>query len=258
MGSATAVCIHNYLATGQTGVAVRAAYHKFSCGIHQQILLRVKIGKQRLHLLGLTRYHTRQQHVLHVGLNALQHLRVGFGLTDTLLAVGTHKLIVLCAYNYCMHTHGTMGLSVILHRHLALGVGTQIWQQTALAQLGKLTHQRVGKVQCERYQRLCLIARVAEHHALVAGALLLRHGALHSAINVFRLLMKRRQHSARVGVKLQLAAVIAYPAYHSARHLHQIHIRVRFHFAGYHHLAGGYQRFTCHLRLWVVGKKMIQ
>ena len=58
-------------------------------------------------------------------------------------------------------------------RHLRLRVRTQPRQQLALADFGLALDEPVREADRRRHQRVGLVARVAEHQALVAGALFL-------------------------------------------------------------------------------------
>ncbi len=55
---------------------------------------------------------------------------------------------------------------------LGLAVGAQVGELVALAHLGEALRQPVGEVDRQRHQLGGVVARVAEHQALVAGALL--------------------------------------------------------------------------------------
>ena len=74
-----------------------------------------------------------------------------------------------------VHTDGAVAL--VLHRHLALAVGAQVIQQAALAHLGQAAGQLVGQADGQGHPLGGLVAGIAEHHALVAGAAHLVVGA---------------------------------------------------------------------------------
>ena len=114
------------------------------------------------------------------------------------------------------------------------------------------------KVERERHIVGSLIAGVAEHHALVAGTLVFSHGAFHTAVDVLRLLVQSREYATRFGVKLQLAAGVAYAANHATSHLHKVDVGIALHLAGNKHLSGGNESFASHLRLRVVGEKAVE
>ena len=73
----------------------------------------------------------------------------------------------------------------VFHCHLRLGVGAEVGHFLALAtDLGQLNQQEVGEVDGERHVVLGLLAGKAEHHALVAGTLVLGLGAPHALEDV--------------------------------------------------------------------------
>ena len=65
---------------------------------------------------------------------------------------------------------GGLAVFVILHGDLGLAVGTQIGQQTLLAHVGQALGHLVCKGDGQGHQLGRLVAGVAEHHALIAGA----------------------------------------------------------------------------------------
>ncbi len=60
----------------------------------------------------------------------------------------------------------------ILQCHLRFGIWTQPWQATILAQLRLALDDAVRIVDCSWHQFRSLVARITEHQALVAGALI--------------------------------------------------------------------------------------
>ena len=91
----------------------------------------------------------------------------------------------------CVETHDLRHLdrlaAFIADRHLTLGVGPE---RLCLARTARLRHQlenAVSVVDRSRHQFGCLAARVAEHDALVAGALVLVAGRVDALRNVGRL-----------------------------------------------------------------------
>ena len=187
------------------------------------------------------------------------HGLVGSSLRGSALVGGLDKLVMLGAHHDGVDTHRTVCGTVVLNRHLTLGIGTQVRHQAAVATyLSQLVHQAVGQLEGERHERRCLIARITEHHALVASALLGEFGTLHATVDVVALLMQRAEHAARLAVEFQLTVVVANLGDYVASRGHQVDIGFAFHFAGNNHLAGGHQRFTRHLRRRVEGEKLVQ
>ena len=131
-------------------------------------------------------------------------------------------------------THRTAGL-VIFDCDLGLAVGPQIVEKTGLAHLGQAAGHPVGQRDRQRHQLFCLAAGIAEHHALVAGAvlqlgvrvLLALQRAVHAERDVAGLLVDVGDDAAGVAVKAVLGPVIADGADDFARDLRDVHIAAR-------------------------------
>jgi hypothetical protein len=116
-----------------------------------------------------------------------------------------------------------------------------------------------------RHQLGCLVARVAEHHALVARARRVeRVGAaqvarvvrlVHPAGDVGRLAVQRGDHADRVAVEAEVAGVVADVADHLAGDGGEIEHRLGGDLPGQHHKPGGQQRLDRHPRLRVRGQR---
>ena len=165
---------------------------------------------------------------------------------------------MLSRYHYGVDACGT-AVFVIFDSNLALGVGTQVCHVDALAAyLGQAHEQGVAEGQRQRYVEGCLVGGVAEHHALVAGALVLQVGALNAAVYILALFVHGQQHAAAVAVEAQLRAVVAYFVDDAAGGLLHVDIGVALYFAGHHYLAGGDEGLAGHFRLRVAGEKFIE
>ena len=151
-----------------------------------------------------------------------------------------------------------MGSVVILHRYLALGIGTQIRNHTLLANCRQLLEQKMGKIQGKRHEIGGLVAGVTKHHSLVASTLSLGLGTVNTAAYVATLLMKRREHAAGVAVKLVLALGVANLVNNITRHFHQVDIGLAGYLARDYHLTGCNQGLASHAAVGVVGKKMVE
>ena len=75
----------------------------------------------------------------------------------------------------------------ILQSHLAFGVGTEPWLVAGVAGVGHGAQDAVGQVNRRRHQHVGLAASVAEHDALVAGALVLVVAGIDALGDVARL-----------------------------------------------------------------------
>ena len=97
---------------------------------------------------------------------------------------------------------------LVLDRHLALAVGAQP-RQPAPARVGEAPGQLVRERDGQRHQLRRLVAGVAEHHPLVARALLLAGAGVDAHGDLGRLLLHRHHHSAALRVEAQRAVVEA-------------------------------------------------
>ena len=138
-----AVRVDDDLAPGHAGVAHRSADDEAPGGVHEDPGLAV-------------------EQVLGDGV-------VDDMLDDALGDVGVRDVLgVLGAHEHGIHAHG---LAVgVLHRYLALAVRAQPGQDARLAHLGEALGEAVRQVDGHGHQHGGLVAGVAEHHALVAGA----------------------------------------------------------------------------------------
>ena len=115
-----------------------------------------------------------------------------------------------------VHAHGVI-LLVIFDGDLRLAVGTQIVHQLLLAHGGQALGQLVRERDRQRHELRRLVAGVAEHHALIARAVIERVLAGLLALervvdaegNVGALLVDVRDDGAGLAVKAILGAVIA-------------------------------------------------
>ena len=217
-----AVGVHDDLTAGQTGVAVRTADDETAGRVDEILgILIQQMGRNDLlyHLL---------DHVL-------ANLREG------------HLRAVLGGNNNRIHTDGLIVL-VILYGNLALAVRTEIVEHTVLAYLGQTLCQLVRQRDRHRHKLLGLIARITEHHALIAcadsevslrGTLLALKGVVNAECNVGGLLVDGGQDSAGVAVKAVLRAVVADLTNRVADNLRDIHIAGSGNLAHYLNHTGG-------------------
>ena len=149
----------------------------------------------------------------------------------------------------------------VAQRHLALGVRLQPGDGHVLvaAQLGDAAQDQMRVEDRRRHQRLRLRAGIAEHDALVAGALILVARAVHAHGDV-------RALGVQVHVDLgvlpgEAGLVIADVVDGKAGEMRQILGRDRFrpaHFARQNHAVRRHQRLARHARVRVGGKKGVQ
>ncbi len=136
----------------------------------------------------------------------------------------------------------------VAHRDLALGVGAQEGQAAVLAQLGLALDQAVRVVDRRGHQLGRLVAGVAEHQALVAGAgvQVVVAGVVHALGDVVGLLVVADHHGAALVVDAVLGVVVADALDGVARDLDVVDVRVGRDLAGQHHQAGVGQRLGGH------------
>ena len=84
-------------------------------------------------------------------------------------AVVGHVVVVLRGDDHC--AHGDRLPAAVLDRDLGLAVRTEVVDQLLLAHLGEALGEAVRERDRQRHQLRRLAAGEAEHHALVAGAL---------------------------------------------------------------------------------------
>ena len=140
---------------------------------------------------------------------------------------------VLGGQHHGVHADGCAVL-IVLHGDLGLTVRTEIVHQTLLAHIGQALGHLVGDGDSQRHQFRRLVAGVAEHHALVAGAVVQLALALglglvapvHAQRDVAGLLVDVGDDGAGVAVKAVLGAVVADVQHHLTGDLGDIHIAV--------------------------------
>jgi hypothetical protein len=206
------------LRPGDAGVAVRAADLEASGGIHEE-------ARVLEHLL-------REHRLDHF----LDH-RLG-----KLLLLFVHARMVLRRQH---HGVDAVRLAVdVAHGDLRLRVGTQERQASVAAHFALALHEAVRVVDRERHQRGGLVARVAEHEALVARTLvqIIVRRAVHALRDVGRLAAVANHHGAAVGVEAQLRIVVADAADGVARDAAVVDVGVGRDLAGHHDEAGGDER----------------
>ena len=134
-------------------------------------------------------------------------------------------------------------------RDLRLAVRAQVVEHVVLAHRREPLGETVREVDRHRHQRRGLVARVAEHHALVAGAdevdagralaVLDLEGLVDALRDVGALLVDADQHAARLAVEAELGAVVADVLDHVAHDRGDVDVGVRADLAADHDQAGG-------------------
>ena len=116
----------------------------------------------------------------------------------------------------------------------------------------------MGPVDRRRHQRLGLVAGKAEHHALVARALLLGLFPGHALGDVHRLLIHRRNNGAGPPVKTHIGTIVANLLDCVADNGGKVGIGLGGDLPGDEGEAGGDQGFASHVGIRVLGQDGIQ
>ena len=128
------------------------------------------------------------------------------------------------------------GLAVaVAHRHLALGVGTKERARAVAAHDALLLHEAVRVVDRRGHERFRLVAREAEHQALVAGAQieLVVHRLVDALLDVLRLLVVAHENRAALVVDAVFGVVVADALQHVAGEVDVVDVGGRGDFAGH-------------------------
>ena len=208
MGSTAAVGIHDDLPAGETAVTLRATNDEAACGIDVDlgVLVHQLSGNRGL-----------DDQFDHIPADLIQRCLGG-------MLGGDHHGI---------HTGG-LAILVILHRHLRLAVGAQVIHQLFLTDLRQALGHLLGQGDRQRHQLRRLVAGVAEHHALIAGAVVQRtvtgllglQTLVHAHGDIAGLLVDVGDHGAGVAVEAVLGPVIADVQHHLTGDLGDIHVAV--------------------------------
>ena len=109
----------------------------------------------------------------------------------------------------------------------------------------------MGQLDGERHIGVHLVAGIAEHHPLVARALVLLFLAHHALVDVAALPVDGGKHPARVGLEHILALGVANAADDIAHGVLYLDIAVARHFTAHHHKTSGDQCLARHMAVGV-------
>ena len=149
----SAVGIYNDLTSGKTCVSVRSTDYETACRIDEVfgILIQKLLRKDR---------------IKYILLNILVNLLL------------CYIRIMLGRKHNSLQTDG-LAILIILYRHLALSIGTQIRQGSVLTDICELLCKLVCKGDGIRHILFCFVGCITKHHTLIAGTdgldLLIRH-----------------------------------------------------------------------------------
>ena len=184
-----------------------------------------------------------------------------------------------------MDAHRPMGLPVEFDGYLRLGIGPQIrhdWLSatgkgpvrvpqgepgTGIARpkaiagmpyLREHLQQPMRQRQGQRHILRRILASIAEHHALVSGALGHLILANHAAVDIRTLLVDRRNDAAGIRVEAVLGLSVADAGDGLARNLFNIDIGTRGNLAANNHKPGRAKRFAGDLGLRILAQELIK
>ena len=214
-----AVGVNDDLATGQAAVANRATDDELASRVDVELGVFVQqISRQ--HVLDDQLHHAFAQVFV-------RHFRVVLGRQHD--GVDGHNLAAFVAAS-----------------DLGLGIRAQPRQQAGLAGFGLALHQLVGEGDRCRHQHVGFVAGVAEHQALVAGALIFRLGAVNTLVDVRGLLADDVHHAAGRAVEADVGAGVADVGDHVTNDLLQVNPGRSGDFAGDDCYAGFHQSLARH------------
>src|SRR5579862_3990753 len=151
------------------------------------------------------------------------------------------------------------GLAVaVLDAHLALSVRTQVRQQTRAAGFRESLPDAMRGVNRERHVLLRLVAGEAEHHALVARALLVARRRRYALADVRRLALDRGDDRAAVAVEAALGRGVADVADHVLRDLAELGLGLAGDLAGDHDEPGLDERLARDTTVGIARQQRVQ
>ena len=257
MRAAAAVGVDDDLAARESRVPVGASDHELARGVHvQDVVVADQCGQLVAGALQ-TRLDPRNENRAHVLADYVLHLF--FRLLLAAALAREDELVVLRRDDDRMHAQRLVRRLVVLDRDLRLRVGAQVGHHLAFAaDNGQFLEDHVRKDQRRGHHLTGLVAGVAEHDALVAGALLLLGFADDALVDVRRLFVDGRQDAARIAVELVLAPGVADAVDDAARDGLHVDIRLRAHFTRHDHESRGAESFARDLRVGVTAQEFVE
>ena len=144
-------------------------------------------------------------------------------------------------------------ISVIFHGDLGFSIGTKEGKCSVLAHLGEPHGELVRQRDGSGHQLLVLVAGIAKHHSLVAGA-----AGVHAHCDVPGLLVDAGDHGASVAIEAVDGVVIADGADGAADYALEIDISLGGDFAGNDDQAGCGESFAGHAAEVIFGEAGVE
>ena len=239
--AATAVGIHDNLASGQPRVAVGTADDELPRRVDQQFV----VAFEQRGIACIAGGDARKEDTADVV--AYLFLR-GFW-------------VMLCGDDDGVNAHG-FALLVVLDSNLALGIGTEIGHLLALfTDARKGEDEGVRKVEGEGHVVLGLVGCISEHHALVARSLLagvLRALPVHAAGDVGTLLVEGGEDAATLRFELVCRLGVTDVRNGLPRNALHVHIVAACNLARHDDLPRGDKRFARHVGVRVLCKEVVE
>src|SRR5579859_4845275 len=225
--SHSAVGVHDDFASGQPGIAHRAANYKPSGRI--DVVLGVGIEQMR-------------------GNGRLDHVLQNVGAQGLVV----HGFGVLRGYDDRIHALWLV-VCVVFNRYLGFAVRPQVGKHSIFADLRKALREPVGERDGRWHVRLIFVRGIPEHHSLVAGP-----AGVHAHGDIAGLLVDAGDYGAGIGVEPVKRVVIPNRLYYAAHDLLKIDISLGGNFAGDYDKACGRQRFAGYATVRVFRQAGIQ
>ena len=227
MPSHAAVGVDNNFAPSEPGIAHRPANHEPSRGI--DVIFRVRIEK--------------------IGWNdcldyMLQNVRAKLVIAD--------RLGMLRRNNDRIHAHRLL-IRIVFNCNLGFSIRTEVGKLSVFAHVRKPLRQLVCQRNRHRHQFCRLIAGIAKHHPLVAGA-----AGVHAHRDVAGLLVDARDHGASIGIESVKRVVVADRRNHAPDHRLKVHISFGGDFACDDYEARRKQGFTSDAAGWILGQACVE
>ena len=214
------------------------------------------------------RFHPGQEDLPDVALDLRAHRRVGLLRAEARhgfrIGAGARfrrrEFIVLGGEDDRMDAHRPV-VPVVLDGELRFGVGAQVRHELrfVVADVGQDAERQVRQVQRQGHVVFRIAAGVAEHHALVAGALVLGLFAADAAADVAALLVDGGKHTARIAVEHVFRLVVADTLDGVAHDGLDVDIGIfRADFAADDHQSGGAEGFTGNVCVRVLAEEFVK